>query len=91
MPSAYVMNPCNMQCDDQVYCLNPAVDGKSGEDTSLNDQGFSGCEFENLQCLVNQNSVSKELPGCGDGDVASYVNSFRTNKRKGGARAAKAS
>lgn len=91
MPSAYVMNPCNMQCDDQVYCLNPAVDGKSGEDTSLNDQGFSGCEFENLQCLVNQNSVSKELPGCGDGDVASYVNSFHTNKRKGGARAAKAS
>jgi hypothetical protein len=83
MPSAYVMNPCNMQCSDQVYCLSPVVDGNSGEGTSLNGQDFSGCEFENLQCLVNQNSVSKELPDCGVGDVAANVNSVGTNKRKG--------
>lgn len=83
IPSSYVMNPCNMQCSDQVYCLNPVVDGNSGEGTSLNGQDFSGCEFENLQCLVNQNSVSKELSGCGVGDVAADVNSFGTNKRKG--------
>lgn len=88
MAGAYVMNPCNMQCDDQVYCLHPGMDGKSGEDVSLNGQGFSGCEFENLQCLVNQNSVSKELSGCGVGNVASNANSSGSNKRKGGARTA---
>ncbi|KAG2705990.1 hypothetical protein I3843_05G074100 [Carya illinoinensis] len=83
MPGPYVMNPCNMQCDDQVYCLHPVVDGKSGEDALLNGQGLNGCEFENIQCLANQNSVSKELPGCGMGYLASDVNSSGTNKRKG--------
>ncbi|KAB1207536.1 hypothetical protein CJ030_MR7G007535 [Morella rubra] len=82
MPGAYVMNPCNMQCGDQVYCLHPVVDGKSGEDASIDGQGFSGCEFENLQCLANQNSVSKELSGCGVGNLASNVNPSGTNKRK---------
>lgn len=91
MPGAYVMNPCNMQCGDQVYCLHPVVDGKSGEDASIDGQGFSGCEFENLQCLANQNSVSKELSGCGVGNLASNVNPSGTNKRKGGARGGKAS
>ncbi|KAK9987752.1 hypothetical protein SO802_027991 [Lithocarpus litseifolius] len=85
MPNAYVMNPCNVQCDEQVYCLHPGVDGNSGEGVSFNGQGYSGCEFENLQCLVNQNPVSKELPDSGVGNVASDVNSSGTNKRKGGA------
>ncbi|XP_041014506.1 basic leucine zipper 19-like [Juglans microcarpa x Juglans regia] len=88
MAGAYVMNPCNMQSGEQVYCLHPVADGKSGEDVTLNGQGFSGCEFENLQCLANQNSVSKERAV---GNEASDVNSSGTNKRKGGARAAKAS
>ncbi|CAL5399802.1 unnamed protein product [Camellia sinensis] len=83
LPGAYVMSPCNVQCDDQVYCLQPGAESKSGEDASINGQGFSGCEFENLQCLGNENAGLKELPGCGLGNGASTVNSSGANKRKG--------
>ncbi|KAF3434711.1 hypothetical protein FNV43_RR21796 [Rhamnella rubrinervis] len=79
---AYVMNPCNVQCEEQVYCLHPDVDGKCGDGVALNGQGFSGCEFETLQCLANQNT-GKELPGCGLRNVAANVNSSGANKRKG--------
>nr|AFP19452.1 bZIP transcription factor family protein 1 [Camellia sinensis] len=89
LPGAYVMSPCNVQCDDQVYCLQPGAESKSGEDASINGQGFSGCEFENLQCLGNENAGLKELPGCGLGNGASTVNSSGANKRKGGTRAAR--
>ncbi|KAK9287001.1 hypothetical protein L1049_015409 [Liquidambar formosana] len=81
--AAYVMNPCNMQCDDQVYCLHPGVDGKSGEGAALNGEGFSGCDFENLQCYANSNSGLKELPGCGLGNVVPAVNTPSANRRKG--------
>lgn len=84
---AYVMNPCNIRCDDQVYCLHPGMEDKSGEGMELNGQGFSGCEFENLQCVANQNSGVRELPACGDESVAIDGNSSASNKRKGGARA----
>ncbi|KAH7574890.1 hypothetical protein JRO89_XS02G0018100 [Xanthoceras sorbifolium] len=83
LAGAYVMNPCNMQCSDQVYCLHPGVEGKSGEGMALNGQSFSGCEFENMQCVANQNLGMKELSGCGVGNGASNVNSSATNKRKG--------
>lgn len=79
---AYVMNPCNVHCEEQVYCLHSDADGKRGDGVELNGQGFSGCEFDSLQCLANQNS-GKELPGCGDRNVAANVNSSGTNKRKG--------
>ncbi|KAJ0009990.1 basic leucine zipper 23-like [Pistacia vera] len=85
---AYVVNPCNLQCDDQVYCLHPGLEGKSGEGMALNGQGYNGCEFESLQCLANQNSGIKDLPVCGLGNITSNVNSSGTTKRKGGARAA---
>ncbi|KAA8546112.1 hypothetical protein F0562_020437 [Nyssa sinensis] len=88
LAGAYVMNPCNIQCDDQVYCLHPGMEGKSGEGATLNGQGFGNCEFENLQCLGNMNSGLKDLPGCGLGNVASTANSSRANKRKGAGRAA---
>ncbi|TXG64757.1 hypothetical protein EZV62_011751 [Acer yangbiense] len=91
LASAYVMNPCNMQCDDQVYCLHPGLEGKSGEGMELNGQSLNGCEFENLQCMANQNSGMRELSGCGPGNGASNANSSATNKRKGGSRAATAS
>ncbi|XP_060176202.1 basic leucine zipper 23-like [Lycium barbarum] len=36
---AYVMNPCNLQCDDQVYnCLQPGSE-------ELKDQGLNSCGF----------------------------------------------
>ncbi|XP_038706015.1 basic leucine zipper 23-like [Tripterygium wilfordii] len=90
MPGAYVMHPCNMQCGDQMYCLHPGMEGKSGEGTSMIGQGYNGCEFENLQCIANQNSENKELSGCGLGSVGTNANSTGTNKRKGWARAATA-
>ncbi|XP_050234430.1 basic leucine zipper 23-like isoform X2 [Mercurialis annua] len=83
----YIMNPCNMQCNDQVYCLHPGMNGKGGDGVALNEQGFSGCDFDNLQCLANQNSGLKELPGCGLGNVLtngnSNGNSSGTSKRRG--------
>ncbi|XAR72697.1 hypothetical protein NMG60_11019424 [Bertholletia excelsa] len=90
LPGAYVINPCNMQCDDQVYCLHPGMEGKNGADVSLNGQGVSGCEFENLQCLGNQNAELKELSSCGLANVTAMVNTSGINKRKGGTRAAPA-
>ncbi|KAI3447936.1 hypothetical protein Pfo_004601, partial [Paulownia fortunei] len=66
IPGTYVMNPCNVQCNDQLYCLHPGSDA-----TALNGQGVSDCGFDNLQHLGNQNSCPKELPDCGLG----YVNS----------------
>ncbi|KAF8033187.1 hypothetical protein BT93_D1940 [Corymbia citriodora subsp. variegata] len=90
MPNgAYVVNPCNMQCNDQVYCLHPTVEGRSGDGTSIDGQGYGGCEFENLQCLANQNgSGPKTLPGCGNENIAPNAASSGGSKKKGGSRAA---
>ncbi|XP_010526894.1 PREDICTED: basic leucine zipper 23-like [Tarenaya hassleriana] len=92
VPFSYMMNPCNLQCDDQAYCLHPGVGGgNSGEGAAMNGgQGISGCDFDQLQCLANQNSVSKELPACSVGNVPVNTNSYGSPKRKGGTRAAKA-
>lgn len=83
MAGAYVMNPCNMQCNDQVYCLHPDMEGKGGEGVALNGQNFNGCDFENLQCLGNQNSGMRELPGCGLVNGESNVLNSTSTKRKG--------
>ncbi|KAL7002536.1 Basic leucine zipper 23 [Sarracenia purpurea var. burkii] len=88
--SAYMTNPCNMQCDDQVYCLQSSVEGKSGEGLLSNDQAVGSCELENLQCLGNQNAGLKEFTRCGIDNVAATVNYSGANKRKGGTRAAPA-
>ncbi|CAH8387115.1 unnamed protein product [Eruca vesicaria subsp. sativa] len=84
-PFSYTMQPCNMPChvDNNLYCLQ---DGDSGEGTMLmNDQGLNGCEFDQLQCLGDQN-----LAGCSNGNGTFSVNASETNKRKGGTPAAKA-
>ncbi|OMO92782.1 hypothetical protein COLO4_17334 [Corchorus olitorius] len=83
MPGAYVVNSCNVQCNDQMYCLHPGVDGKTGEVAAPNGQEFSECEFDNLPCLANQNSGVKELATCGVGSAASNGNSSGTKRRKG--------
>lgn len=83
-PGAYLMNPCsNVQCHDQVYCLHPGVVERSGEGEVFNEQGFSGGEFENLQCLGNQNAGLKEFPSSGVGNVVSTLDNSFANKRKG--------
>lgn len=82
-PGAYIPNQCNIECDDQGYCLQPGMEGKSGEDMLLNGQGFNGCEFETIPCLGNQNDGLKEFSSGGNGNVSSTVNPSRANKRKG--------
>ncbi|GKV20938.1 hypothetical protein SLEP1_g30982 [Rubroshorea leprosula] len=82
-PGAYVMNPCNVQCNEQVYCLHPGVEEKAGEGPSLNGQGMSGCDFDNLQCFANQNMGGKELSQCGVGNARSNGNASGGKRRKG--------
>ncbi|XP_009631591.1 basic leucine zipper 23-like [Nicotiana tomentosiformis] len=90
LPGAYVMNPCNLQCDDRVYCLHPGSEGKNSDGTALDGQGFDNCEFETLQCLGNQISELKEGSGCELGSGAPTGNPSGRSKRKG-TRAATAS
>ncbi|KAK4759807.1 hypothetical protein SAY87_022938 [Trapa incisa] len=48
---AYMMNPCNVHCGNQTYCLHP--DGKNMNDgvgVGVDGQIYSGCEF-NSQCF----------------------------------------
>ncbi|EOA31263.1 hypothetical protein CARUB_v10014436mg [Capsella rubella] len=88
VPYSYMMHPCNMQCDvDNMYCLQ---NGNNGEGTLMNEQGLNGCEFDQLECLANQNLAGKEIPLCSNGVGTFTVNGSSTNKRKGGHRAAKA-
>ncbi|KAM0034854.1 putative transcription factor bZIP family [Helianthus debilis subsp. tardiflorus] len=68
LTGGYVMNPCNMQCRDQAYCLHLEVDGKNVENASIHDPVINGCEFESLQCMGNQNSLLKEFSGCATDD-----------------------
>ncbi|KAJ0681572.1 putative transcription factor bZIP family [Helianthus annuus] len=84
LTGGYVMNPCNMQCGDQVYCLHPEVDGKNVENASIHDPVINGCEFESLQCMGNQNSLLKEFSGwtTDDGLLVANQSGGRT-KRKG--------
>ncbi|CAH2076727.1 unnamed protein product [Thlaspi arvense] len=74
---SHMMNPCNVQCDDDVYCLQDGFGGNSQEGASINDQGLSGCEFDQLQCIANQNLV-----GNGNGSFNNAAVSA-SNKRKG--------
>ncbi|KAE9616466.1 hypothetical protein Lal_00034567 [Lupinus albus] len=72
IPGSYVMDPCNIQCDDRAYCPGPGADGEITEGASLNGEGFNGCEFENLQCELGL----KDLLACGVGQTLSNVHSF---------------
>ncbi|PIN19155.1 hypothetical protein CDL12_08154 [Handroanthus impetiginosus] len=87
LPGTYVMNPCNMQHNDQLYCLH------NGSETALNSQGLADCGFDNLQCLGNQTAEVKELQDCGldNVNIVSTANTSSSSKRKAGGRAAMAS
>ncbi|KAF7810780.1 basic leucine zipper 23-like [Senna tora] len=82
LPGSYVINPCNMQCGDQVYCLHPGADGKNTEGASFSGQGLNGCEFESIQCPENQTLGLKDLSHCGVGQTMSNIKSSIPNKRK---------
>ncbi|KAJ4966961.1 hypothetical protein NE237_018810 [Protea cynaroides] len=88
LSSAYVMNPCDLRCDDQVYCLHPGMESKGGNAVGSNGQGSNACEIGNVQCMGNPNLGLKELPGCGNESIGAVANSSNANKRREGARAA---
>ncbi|KAK8481329.1 hypothetical protein V6N11_047223 [Hibiscus sabdariffa] len=81
VPGAYVMNPCNVQCNDQMYCPHPGVEGRTGEDAALNGQGY-GCDLDNYQCFTNNNSAAKELSTGGVGSAGANGNSSGNKRRK---------
>lgn len=81
---SYVVAPCNMQSSDQAYCLHPGAEDQSREGAVLDGQGIKTCDFENLNCLANIGSGSKEPPGCGMINVGATANTCRNNKRKRG-------
>lgn len=75
---SHLVNPCNVQCEDEVYCLGDGFGGgnnrqEGGGGASINEQGLSGCDFDQLQCMTDQNL---------NGSFNS-ANVSATNKRKG--------
>lgn len=80
-PGSYAMNPCNVQCDNQIYCLHPGVEGNAGDVAALNGQCLTGCELENLNCMANLEATPKEFFNCGTKNVTT-VSSSGNNKRK---------
>ncbi|KAL3613946.1 hypothetical protein CASFOL_042020 [Castilleja foliolosa] len=79
MNGTYVVNSCNMQRNDQIYCLH-----QGSENVVNNGQGLGDCGFDDLQCLGNQNGELKEFADCGLGDnVVLSVNMSGNNRRKG--------
>ena len=73
--SHMLMNPCNVECGDEVYCLQDGFGGSSQGGVSIND----GCGFDQLQqCVANQNLI-----GNGNGSFNSSANASASNKRKG--------
>ncbi|KAG2318582.1 hypothetical protein Bca4012_055213 [Brassica carinata] len=83
--SHMMMNPCNVECGDGVYCLQDGFGGSSGQGgVEIDEHGLSGCGFDQLQCVADQSLV-----GNGSGSFNS-ANVSASNKRKGGHRAPKA-
>lgn len=80
--NSYVV-PCDLRCGDQMYCLHPGMEGKSGEGATTSGPNFNDGDFDGLECLANQDTGVKELPGCGLGNGTSNVNSSGTSKKKG--------
>ncbi|XP_077246634.1 basic-leucine zipper (bZIP) transcription factor family protein [Tasmannia lanceolata] len=69
LSASFVLNPCDLSCDDQVYCLRSGVDDKGGEGSGLNGQGFGACEIEGVPCMESLDSGSKKAVACGNGNV----------------------
>ncbi|KAL8128448.1 hypothetical protein V2J09_017603 [Rumex salicifolius] len=83
IPGSLIMNPCNVQCADQSYCLypDPGIQGKNIE-ASLNVQGLNGCDFDNLNCMGTGSRECLGYGPCDMGNMAPTVNSSGESKRK---------
>eukprot|EP00268_Persea_americana_P005027 TRINITY_DN1167_c0_g1_i2.p1 TRINITY_DN1167_c0_g1~~TRINITY_DN1167_c0_g1_i2.p1 ORF type:complete len:274 (-),score=54.53 TRINITY_DN1167_c0_g1_i2:2453-3274(-) len=86
LSSGYVLNSCNLKCNEQVYCLHPGLDGRSGQPDGSNGQDFGGCDIGNIHCMGNSSFGSKELLGCESGNVGPATGDSSTARKRKGAR-----
>ncbi|KAF9622825.1 hypothetical protein IFM89_034060 [Coptis chinensis] len=83
LPGGYVVNPCDLRCNDQMYCYQAGMGG-SVEDTGvLSGQGSGACDIGNVQCIGNLDSTFKDLPDSGRGNVVPTVDSSAPKRRRG--------
>lgn len=84
LSGGYVLNSCNLRCNDQVYCLHPGLDGKNGQPGGLSGQEIGSCDIGNVQCMGDSSLGSRELLGCGSVNAVPATGDFSTAiKRKG--------
>ncbi|CAM8904412.1 unnamed protein product [Rhodiola kirilowii] len=60
----YVVNQCNVPCNDQLYCPSFEI-GKNSMGNGLDVHGFTGCGLDDHRCLCNPNVEPTDLPPCG--------------------------
>ncbi|KAL5725728.1 hypothetical protein ACHQM5_008844 [Ranunculus cassubicifolius] len=82
VPCGYAMNSCELQCDDQVYCMQSGLENRGGETGALGRQGLGASDTVNYQCMGNFDSVMN-LSDSGRGNVLPPVGATAPNKRKG--------
>ncbi|KAG9445125.1 hypothetical protein H6P81_016465 [Aristolochia fimbriata] len=75
----YVLNSCDIRCNDQLNCIDPGVQGGG-----LKGPGFGVCDISNVHCMGNLNAGLKDLTGCGSVNVASAGIPSSTSKCKKG-------
>ncbi|KAI3843469.1 hypothetical protein MKW92_000621 [Papaver armeniacum] len=90
MVGAYAVNHCDIQCDDQVYCLHPGLDTLGVDETGgFHNEVFGPCDAGYMPCPENTSSGYKDLLACGQTNAGSTANgnpSAAAKKRKGGVR-----
>ncbi|CAM8907157.1 unnamed protein product [Rhodiola kirilowii] len=64
MNGGYVVNQCNVPCNDQLYCPSFEI-GKNSMGNGLDVHGFTGCGLDDHRCLCNPNVEPTDLPPCG--------------------------
>lgn len=85
--STNMMAPCKMQCNDQSYCLGPGP-----KMDVLNSKDHDGCVSDSLQSSGTHNSSQNMVSKLGFRNVDGVsIGNASTNKRRRGARSAKAS
>ncbi|XP_073307291.1 basic leucine zipper 23-like [Primulina huaijiensis] len=85
--STNMMAPCKMQCNDHNNCLGPGP-----KMDVLNSKDLDGCVSDSLQSSGTHNSGQNMVSKLGFGNVDGVsISNASTNKRRRGARNAKAS
>ncbi|KAG1361959.1 Basic leucine zipper 23 [Cocos nucifera] len=81
---AYMINSCNVRCDDQINCMQPVMQGKGeDEDGALDGQNCGPCEIGNIRCMGSSSTASKVNLACGRGNAMAAGCSSNAKKTKG--------